>query len=205
MEYTINAGILKGVALAIPKNMDVRNYLNGINVSGTPCGRFLMLEATDGHIMIRSAILDYPSPEKSFVIPRSMVENLKVSQSQKRLPLTITYDGENIGIVWNGATATASTLADSYPETSRIVPLARPSWETSVLDVDLLVRLRKAAALIGEDKSPQPVIGYNGLNATRVLFRGVEDSQFVIMPMTQQVLTMFPDGDLPTQAWANPA
>lgn len=202
MQYIISAGIIKGIALAMPKTLAVRNYLNGINVRGTPCGNYLMLEATDGHILIRHAILDYPAPEKPFIVPRAMLD-IKVSQSQKRLPLTVTHDGKQIGISWNGSTSTAAALDATYPETTKVVPTTRPSWDVSVLDIDLLSRLTKAAALMGKNKRPTPVIGYNGLNATHVLFRGIEDSQFIIMPM-RDGMGLFPDGDLPVQTWASP-
>jgi DNA polymerase III subunit beta len=186
---TIDTQLLKSLALITPKN-DVRYYLNGICVDFRADGT-ARLVTTDGHRLIVARLAhaegdDKPTEARQFIIPRKIIQNLKV---EKYFP-TMTWNfaiGEENGFrssVGGPHTSTEFKCIDGkFPDYERVIPLT-VSGEAGCYNMHYLADLAKVAGRTAGkmDRGNGYTLYQNGESPALFVFHDIE-AFGVQMPM----------------------
>lgn len=197
-ETTMVAGPFIGLLHVAPKK-DVRYYLNGLHCAPTPCGKRLMVEATDGHILARIAT-DETAPPAPFIVPRELIENLRLKKSDATASIGVVVDGDQVQLFFGGSSVSGRLVDGVFPNTDRVIPRDDPKGEPAQFDPDLLVRLKKCADALGARSRSYPHIAHNGDgNSARVFFDDLPDLVSVIMPLSS--FDPLVNGSYPVQEW----
>lgn len=197
-ETTMSAGPFVGLLHVAPKK-DVRFYLNGLHCAPTPCGKRLMIEATDGHILARIAT-DEIAPPAPFIVPRDLIEKLRFKKSDATKSIGIVVDGDQVQLFFEGSSVAGRLVEGTFPNTNRVIPWDDPKGEPAQFNPDLLVRLKKCADALGASSRSYPHVAHNGDgNSARVFFDGVPDMVSVVMPV--RTTDPLVNGSYPVQEW----
>jgi len=175
--YTINARLLKAVAVAMAKE-ETRYYLYG--VSFTVKDNWAVLRATDGHrlILARQPCI---GDNCDVIIPRTLIDKIKLAR--KAAPeLTVTITGGMVSLEYAGETFGGALIDGAFPNTARIVQNAKSDiGEAAQYNPDHLVDFKKSAEIM-QDGSPNPVVYHNGNNPALVRIGLQADIFGVVMP-----------------------
>ena len=175
--YTINARLLKAVAVAMSKE-ETRYYLCGVSL--TVKDNWAVLRATDGHRLIL-ARQPCAGDNCDVIIPRTLIDKIKLAR--KAAPeLTVAITGGMVSLAYAGETFGGALVDGAFPNTSRIVQgIKSDIGEAAQFNPDYLVDFKKAAEIM-QDESPNPVVYHNGNNPALVRIGSQSDIFGVVMP-----------------------
>ena len=175
--YTINARLLKAVAVAMSKE-ETRYYLCGVSL--TVKDNWAVLRATDGHRLIL-AQQPCAGDNCDVIIPRTLIDKIKLAR--KAAPeLTVAITGGMVSLAYAGETFGGALIDGTFPNTARIVQGAKSDIsEAAQYNPDYLADFKKAAEIM-QDESPNPVVYHNGNNPALVRIGSQTDIFGVVMP-----------------------
>ena len=191
---TLTRGTIRAL-LAIAPTTDVRYYLNGARVKTDARGT--IVEATDGHAMLRVRVDAAPAPMTSTIIPRALLEGA-AGKGRKTLldavQVDITSDGTITLTEPDGTVRTGKAIDGQYPDTDKVTPLPDITpIEPAQFNPALLSRVHAALQLMGADEGDIQM-RQHGMTPSLVTAAFVPDALAIIMPWRQ------PDAALPS--WA---
>jgi hypothetical protein len=176
--YTINARLLKAVAVAMSKE-ETRYYLCG--VSFTVKDNWAVLRATDGHRLILARQPCLIGDDCDVIIPRTLIDKIKLAR--KAAPeLTITITGGTVSLAYAAYIHYGALIDGVFPNTSQIVQGVKSDiGEAAQFNPDYLADFKKAAEIM-QDGSPIPNVYHNGKSPALVRIGSQEDIFGIIMP-----------------------
>lgn len=191
---TLTRGTIRAL-LTIAPTTDVRYYLIGAHVRTDVRGT--IVEATDGHAMLRVRVDAAPAPVTSTIIPRLLLEGA-AGKGRKTLldavQVDIAADGTITLTEPDGTVRTGKAIDGQYPDTDRVTPLPDITpIEPAQFNPALLARVHAALQLLGADEGDIQM-RQHGMTPSLVTAAFVPDALAIIMPWRQ------PDAALPS--WA---
>lgn len=182
---TLTRGTIRAL-LTIAPTTDVRYYLNGARVKTDARGT--IVEATDGHAMIRVRVDAAPAPITSTIIPRALLEGA-AGKGRKTLldvvQVDITSDGTITLTEPDGTVRTGKAIDGTYPDTDKVTPLPDiTAIEPAQFNPTLLARVHAALQLLGADERDIQV-RQHGMKPSLVTAAAVPDALAIIMPWRQ--------------------
>jgi hypothetical protein len=181
--------------LTIAPTVDVRYYMIGAHVRTDARGT--IVEATDGHAMLRVRVSPVPAPLTSTIIPRALLEGAAGKGKRTLLDVVqvdIASDGTITLTEPDGTVRTGKAIDGQYPDTDKVTPLpAITPIEPAQFNPALLARVHAALQLMGADENDIQM-RQHGLKPSLVTAAAVPDALAILMPWRQ------PDAALPS--WA---
>lgn len=181
---TLTRGTIRAL-LTIAPTVDVRYYMIGAHVRTDARGT--IVEATDGHAMLRVRVSPVPVPLTSTIIPRALLEGA-AGKGKKTLLDAVQVDIQDGTITLtepDGTVRTGKAIEGTYPDTDRVTPLpAITPIEPAQFNPVLLARVHTALQLLGADEGDIQV-RQHGTKPTLVTAAALPDALAVIMPWRQ--------------------
>jgi hypothetical protein len=191
---TLTRGTIRAL-LTIAPTADVRYYMIGARVKTDARG--VIVEATDGHAMIRVRVDAAPAPMTSTIIPRALLEGAAGKGKRTLLDVVqvdIASDGTITLTEPDGTVRTGKAIDGQYPDTDRVTPLpATTPIEPAQFNPALLARVHAALQLMGADEGDIQM-RQHGTKPSLVTAAAVPDALAIIMPWRQ--------GDAALPSWA---
>jgi len=193
---TLTRGTIRAL-LAIAPTVDVRYYMEGAHVRTDARGT--IVEATDGHAMLRVRVDPRPAPVTSTIVPRALLEGA-AGKGKRTLTDAVQVDIQSDGTITltepDGTVRTGKAVDGRFPDTDRVTPLlASTPIEAAQFNPALLARVHAALQLLGADEGDIQM-RQHGAKPSLVTAAAVPDALAVIMPWRQS------DAVLPS--WATP-
>jgi hypothetical protein len=191
---TLTRGTIRAL-LTIAPTVDVRYYMIGAHVRTDARGT--IVEATDGHAMLRVRVSPVPAPVTSTIIPRALLEGA-AGKGKKTLLDAVQVDIQSDGTITltepDGTVRTGKAIDGQYPNTDQVTPLpAITAIEPAQFNPALLARVHAALQLLGADEGDIQV-RQHGMTPSLVTAAFVPDALAIIMPWRQ--------GDATLPSWA---
>jgi hypothetical protein len=173
----------------------VRYYMIGARVKTDARG--VIVEATDGHAMIRVRVDAAPAPMTSTIIPRALLEGA-AGKGRKTLLDAVQVEIQSDGTITltepDGTVRTGKAIDGTYPDTDRVTPLPSSTpIEPAQFNPALLARVHAALQLMGADEGDIQM-RQHGTKPSLVTAAAVPDALAIIMPWRQ--------GDAALPSWA---
>lgn len=145
ISFDLDRSIIKAVGEAMSSE-ETRYYLNGIHFAART--NKLIVEAADGHIMIRATLAAEGLPENmDFIMPKVLVEQICKAKYPKGLDyqlVTITADGFQLTAKVVDTTYGSPMLDGNFPDADRVIPSSKPKGLQAHFNPYLLMRLNRA-------------------------------------------------------------
>jgi hypothetical protein len=182
---TLTRGTIRAL-LTIAPTVDVRYYMEGAHVRTDARGT--IVEATDGHAMLRVRVDPRPAPVTSTIVPRALLEGA-AGKGKRTLTDAVQVDIQSDGTITltepDGTVRTGKAIEGTYPDTDRVTPLpAITPIEPAQFNPALLARVHAALQLLGADEGDVQM-RQHGAKPTLVTAAAVPDALAVIMPWRQ--------------------
>jgi hypothetical protein len=187
---TLTRGTIRAL-LTIAPTVDVRYYMIGAHVRTDARGT--IVEATDGHAMLRVRVSPAPAPLTSTIIPRALLEGA-AGKGKKTLLDAVQVDIASDGTLTltepDGTVRTGKAIEGTYPDTDRVTPLpAATPIEPAQFNPTLLARVHAALQFMGADEGDIQM-RQHGTKPSLVTAAAVPDALAVIMPWRQSDATL---------------
>jgi DNA polymerase-3 subunit beta len=179
MRIIIKKNVLQAMSILASKK-DVRYYLNGVYVMGTP--KKVRYVATDGHILGLYQSNDY-LPEENFdlIIPNEVIAKLEKNKDHELSFIEGKWQIDNMIF---------TPVDGKFPDYQRVLPRGDVSNEVAQFNPDFIVRFQKVGKLLV--KNAVPTIAHNGSSSSLVDI-GLSDFIGVMMPIrTEKPLAKTP-------------
>lgn len=189
--YTSRAALK--AALRIAAKLDIRYYLNGVNIEADSTSTRLI--ATDGHRMLiihRDAENSIQEPV-SFIIPRDIVRQIIAGGGKALANVQIDIRPEGPGLwsapllhIGNRTRLTFAQIEGKFPNWRAVVPKTI-SGKAAQLNPEYLAEMNAAAADLG---SSHVTVSHNGTEPALVLPQSQIAEKFIgiVMPMRDATL-----------------
>jgi hypothetical protein len=182
---TLTRGTIRAL-LTIAPTADVRYYMIGAHVRTDARG--VIVEATDGHAMLRVRVDAAPAPLTSTIIPRALLEGA-AGKGRKTLTDAVQVDIQSDGTITltepDGTLRTGKAIDGQYPDTDRVTPIPSSTpIAPAQFNPALLARVHAALQLLGADEGDIQM-RQHGAKPTLVTAAFVPDALAVIMPWRQ--------------------
>lgn len=182
---TLTRGTIRAL-LTIAPTTDVRYYMIGAHVRTDARGT--IVEATDGHAMLRVRVDAAPAPVTSTIIPRALLEGA-AGKGRKTLldavQVDIAADGTITLTEPDGTVRTGKAIDGQYPDTDRVTPLPDITpIEPAQFNPALLARVHAALQLMGADEVDIQM-RQHGMKPSLVTAAAVPDALAILMPWRQ--------------------
>lgn len=182
---TLTRGTIRAL-LTIAPTTDVRYYMIGAHVRTDARGT--IVEATDGHAMLRVRVDAAPAPVTSTIIPRALLEGA-AGKGRKTLldavQVDIAADGTITLTEPDGTVRTGKAIDGQYPDTDRVTPLPDITpIEPAQFNPALLARVHAALQLMGAGEGDVQM-RQHGMTPSLVTAAAVPDALAILMPWRQ--------------------
>lgn len=182
---TLTRGTIRAL-LTIAPTTDVRYYMIGAHVRTDARGT--IVEATDGHAMLRVRVDAAPAPVTSTIIPRALLEGA-AGKGRKTLldavQVDIAADGTITLTEPDGTVRTGKAIDGQYPDTDRVTPLPDITpIEPAQFNPALLARVHAALQLMGAGEGDIQM-RQHGTKPSLVTAAAVPDALAILMPWRQ--------------------
>lgn len=171
----VNSALLTTINKYGSSKEEVRYYLNGVCLDISENGSAFMV-ATDGFKLLFAPFQNADIPSGRYIVPRKLIENIKPKKNDKS-DIGITISGDDISLVFDGATFTGKLIDGTFPDWRRVIPESQ-SGEPGRFNGAHLKDLEDAAKAVGVKRA---LVGFNGWNPCWVQFPGTKLSG-VVMP-----------------------
>lgn len=145
ISFDLDRSIIKAVGEAMSSE-EARYYLNGIHFAAR--NNRLIVEATDGHILIRATLAAEGLPvNMDFIMPKALVEQIckaKYPKAWDYQAVTITADGNQLTAKVVDTSYGSPMVDGSFPDADRVIPTRMPKGEQAHFNPYLLMRLNRA-------------------------------------------------------------
>lgn len=189
--FEIDRSYFKAVSEAMSSE-ETRYYLCGIHFQAR--GDKLIMEATDGHVLLR-ATLDAPGLPISldFIMPAELVQHIckaKYPRSAKYHPVEVTLDGRDLTVSCNNQTFGSQIIDATFPDADRVIP-SKCEGGFARFNPYLLMRLNKAGEILNGGTPREAkrwiTLHTNANDIAAVTIENHPEMLGVIMPMRPDV------------------